>query len=595
LSIEEVPLPLPNLDYQIMQGNSLLESFEGEPLHGLDQPIRLGVRRVLGSDQHELDLKAGQIELSEEDATTANSRQSLAGLRERYFACHDPAEKEQIRWKIDIAVLHALDARLDRRREEIEHSLAIRRAEEEKKKRDNKRYHTSTAAERKLAADQAELDSLESKRARLHALLADAKAERPFFLWHLWFQEIFARGGFDIVIANPPYISAIDFKKIYGVKTRDELRDLYVSATGAWDLYIVFIEHALRIVNEGGVVCLINPNKYLAAPYAEGLRTHLLRHAVLFEIVDVSCIRAFRQVDVYPVISFMRRGNQNTVAVSAFHPRVRREQDFDIRNFEKTLISSRYLHLLPEHIWGFLLSKSYFLLDRVIQVSTPLSECGEVNATSTASEADSYGGYFLDDETGRWRLVNTGLIERYDSLWGRVKLTHQGDQYLHPVLPETSPVSANRRSLYGTPKIIFAKMASSCEAFVDLEGEFASVNTNCFYAPTDGRSLKFFAAIVNSRPFMQLYELYFGALRMAGGYFQWGSPQLRVMPIPLASEDDQIALMLLVDEILAATRAGDKVTAKKIDDQIDTIVFRLYGLKGNEIETEVQEAKNAET
>ena len=202
---EDVPLPLPNLDYQIMQGNSLLESFEGEPLHDLDQPMRLGVRRVLGSDQHELDLKAGQVELSEEDATTANSRQNLADLRERHFACHDPVEKEQIRRKIDIAVLHALDARLDRRREEIEHSLAIRHAEEEKKKRENKRYQTSAAVEKKLAQDQSEFDSLESKRARLHALLDDPKAERPFFLWHFWFCEIFARGGFDIMIANPPY------------------------------------------------------------------------------------------------------------------------------------------------------------------------------------------------------------------------------------------------------------------------------------------------------------------------------------------------------------------------------------------------------
>lgn len=125
-------------------------------------------------------------------------------------------------------------------------------------------------------------------------------------------------------------------------------------------------------------------------------------------------------------------------------------------------------------------------------------------------------------------------------------------------------------------------MASVCEAFPDLAGEYASVNTNCFYAPKDDVPLQFFAAIFNSRMFMFLYELYFGALRMAGGDFQWGSPQLRLTPIPTATPAEQATLTALVDRILAAKRAGDEATVKAREAEIDTHVFRLYGLTDDE-------------
>jgi hypothetical protein len=66
------------------------------------------------------------------------------------------------------------------------------------------------------------------------------------------------------------------------------------------------------------------------------------------------------------------------------------------------------------------------------------------------------------------------------------------------------------------------------------------VNTNCFHSPLEGYKLEYFTAIFNSKPFMFLYELYFGALRMAGGDFQWQAPQLRTVPIPAATAEQQV-------------------------------------------------------
>lgn len=308
-----------------------------------------------------------------------------------------------------------------------------------------------------------------------------------------------------------------------------------------------------------------------------------MRYGAIHELVDVSRIRAFRQVSVYPVITLFGRNVVPQGMIRVLSPIEQREQDFDIRRFRERLIDQRFLRLLPESIWGFLLSEYYMLLDVILPRSRPLQNWGEVNATSTAAEADSYGRHFVEDPQGRWRLINTGLIERYESLWGRHRLIHQGRQLIYPSLPNTAPISPTRRSLYNSPKIIFAKMASECEAFIDLDGEYASVNTNCFHSPNDGVPLQFFGAIFNSRMFMFIYELYFGALRMAGGDYQWGSPQLRLVPIPSAMPAEQAALSGLVDAILAAKRTGDEPTVADLEERIDREVFRLYGLTSEEI------------
>lgn len=169
---ESAPVPLPNLDYQIMQGNSLLESFEGERLDDLAEPVRYGVR-VLGTDQNELDLTASaQAELHDPRNSPA---ENLAELRQRYYACHEPEEKARLRGEIDAAMLRAIDARIERRRDELETSLAQAAA--------FRRGRARTAQEEKKgAAMQAELAALDGKKAKLHALLEDPRAERPFFL-----------------------------------------------------------------------------------------------------------------------------------------------------------------------------------------------------------------------------------------------------------------------------------------------------------------------------------------------------------------------------------------------------------------------------
>jgi hypothetical protein len=392
--------------------------------------------------------------------------------------------------------------------------------------------------------------------------------------------------GFDLVVGNPPYISAMDFKRIYGEGLRAELNRRYDSAVGAYDYFVLFMELGLRLCGIRGHVCFITPNKYLAAKYASGLRNWLLANASLLSVLDVSHLRVFEDVAVYPIVSMYakRSALHGNVAVSL--PVLRDAECFDALQYSTTLVPSSWLGWLPEKIWGFLLSPNVDLLPQIMKASKPLSSYGEVNATSTAAEADAYGHFLTTGcEPDALKVVNTGTIDRYVSLWGVSELTHQGKRFLGPYLPlGRARVNARRAAMYRSPKIVFAKMARTCEAVIDTDGTLASINTNCFYKPTGQAQLEYLCGVCNSRAFMVVYDLLFGALRMSGGYYQFQAPQLRVVLVPTADQEEQRKIGGLVERIVGLKLGDAGVDTSPLEAQIDEIVWRLYGVDPQKIE-----------
>ena len=389
--------------------------------------------------------------------------------------------------------------------------------------------------------------------------------------------------GYDITIGNPPYVSALDFAKIYGDALRENLNAHYESATGTYDLFILFVEQGLKLCKSLGHLTYITPNKYLAAKYASGLRSWLLDNASLLRLLDVSPIRVFEEAAVYPVVSIFRKEPQSARSVLVSLPVTRSLERFDSEYYEDSFVPSEWLRILPENIWGFLLSRNASLLPTVTRSATPLIKLGEVNATSTAGEADEFGAYLaLSRGTDGMKVINTGTIEKYVTLWGTTEMTHKGKKFLTPYLP-LAKVNSRRVAMYKAPKVLFAKMAKTCEATIDASGEFASLNTNCFYSPQRGISLKYIGGVCNSQMFMFLYDLFFGALRMSGGYYQFQAPQLRVVPVPQADMLQQKAVEALVDQILTAKKKDPNADTSALEKKIDEMVYALYGLTPEEI------------
>ncbi len=128
-------------------------------------------------------------------------------------------------------------------------------------------------------------------------------------------------------------------------------------------------------------------------------------------------------------------------------------------------------------------------------------------------------------------MIVTGTIDRYASKWGVNVLPNKVGDSCGPVIDYRSPaISHYRRDQYWAKKLIFKKLCLQLEAVVDPDGVHASMNTN-FVVPGE---LDVYAvgALANSALLSWIYEGYFGALRMSGGFMQVQAPQLRVLPMP---------------------------------------------------------------
>lgn len=345
------------------------------------------------------------------------------------------------------------------------------------------------------------------------------------FNWPLEFPDVMQRGGFDVVIGNPPYLSAIEQSNSEDPRGRLFIQEHFVSAKGAFDIYVPFIERGAKL-SPNGISCLLTPNKFLSAPYGEALRRYISEANILNSLDDFSRGSHFADASVYPVITALRKEVDRDRTVF-----IRRHIDGETIRFQ---VQAQLIDSLPSHNLGPLLSDSVDRLFEIISKCVPFSNIAEINASTTAAEADDYTIALMesDDASGDfWKVVNTGTIDPFTSLWGIRAMRHAKKEFLRPVFHKSSSIISDRRkSQYDQPKIVFAKIGNTTEAFFDELGEYAGLNINFAFVGSDQG--KFLSAFVNSEIGSWIYRQLFGALAMSGGYLQYQSPQIRDWPVP---------------------------------------------------------------
>ena len=359
----------------------------------------------------------------------------------------------------------------------------------------------------------------------------DSQATSDFFDQHWMFGKALS-DGFDIVIGNPPYQSAIEHKKTKGKEYRDGVKGRFASATGTWDLYVPFFEAGLHFLNSAGILSYISPNKYLSGTYGKGLRKLLPKECRILSLTDVSHLPVFESASVYPVISVLQKGSPEASYPLNLHLPKTRSSQFTESEYSTTQQSSGNLEFLPDNLWGFLLSPNLEILKTLLADCEILDSVARVCATTTAAEADALGATLHSSPAVGWKTLNTGTIDPFCNKWETQPLRHQGASVPKPILPDGPMVSENRRSLYSSPKLIFAKMALRLEGAVDRLGEYAALNCNCASGPKGNWSLLSLATVLHSGVVHFAYKQYFDGLRMSGGYLPFQAPQLKLIPIP---------------------------------------------------------------
>ena len=122
------------------------------------------------------------------------------------------------------------------------------------------------------------------------------------------FYDVFQRdnGGFDIVLANPPYVRQEDIDKITKLKGKQNYPKL---VSGKSDLYIYFYARAKQLLRKGGVSCFICSNTWLDVEFGALLQKDIIDNFNGIRIIDFRKERIFESAEVNTIISIMKKGN----------------------------------------------------------------------------------------------------------------------------------------------------------------------------------------------------------------------------------------------------------------------------------------------
>ena len=250
--------PLPNLDYKIMQGNSLITSYEGIDFDEIvaNQPT-----------EKQLDLFASKSE----KITEKISQKQHEFLKTPYAT-----KKREIKQESEDLNIELIKTKFE---------------EKEEKEGKSKDFY-----EEKIRN------------------FAQNKGNRDFFPWQLFFADAFDNGGFDIVIGNPPYVQLQKFKG-------DPVQKLYKDAgfkvhDSNGDIYCLFYEKGIDILRKNGCLCYITSNKWMRAGYGEKLRTYFATKTNPIRLIDFGGVSVFETatVDVNILLVQKSQNLRNTMA-----------------------------------------------------------------------------------------------------------------------------------------------------------------------------------------------------------------------------------------------------------------------------------------
>jgi hypothetical protein len=142
------------------------------------------------------------------------------------------------------------------------------------------------------------------------------------FDWHAAFPDVFARGGFDAVIGNPPYVKLQNFRRVHAdmaaFLTRAPERDRGYSSTqtGNFDLFLPFIEKGISLLNQEGRLGYIAPSLWPANEYGAGLRRKIEEGRYLYGWIDFGSYQVFEEATTYTALQFFTRRPNDAVRVA---------------------------------------------------------------------------------------------------------------------------------------------------------------------------------------------------------------------------------------------------------------------------------------
>jgi len=582
--------PLPNLDHKIMYGNSLLEEFEGVKL--FDEKLLGEIKRDFSHELEQINTEIGRLNKEKGDIALGkkeNNGRSRAIEREIKKLEKKKHElqfgsKEKIK---DKSIWDTLQHRIKKSQKKLNELKKLQKQFFNEQNRNKKKQLREDIDKIEWELIEETLKEQGNESAMKKLAQYKKNKSKPFFLWKLYFAEVFQREnpGFDVVIANPPYVDSEMM-----VKETPELREIYTkrfkSAKGNWDLFIIFIEHGVNILRKSGSISYIIPNKLIGAKYSETLRKIMIQKNIV-EIRDYSKVNVFKEASVYPVTFVLINNNREKDVLMTLMD--------SVNNIENK-------HLIPPEIfyldidWARYFVKNKFALDILIKFNKyePLVNFfPEISGAATVNEAYELKKILIDNKNkikNTKKFINTGTLDPFVSLWGVKKTNYIKQSYQNPIVldSELKNFRLNRYNQACSEKIIIGGMNKNLECYYD-KGEYLAGKSTTIILPSN-KNLKFLVAILNSKLISFWYRIYFKSLSLAGGFLRIGNNEIKKIPLLDVNKEKQKPFIQLVNQILSITKDDDyldnpdkQAKVKRLEKEIDILVYKLYELNPKEI------------
>lgn len=620
LVVDEVePLPLPNLDYKIMQGNSLLESFEG-----------IDLSQISDASAYEAVYESEQIELFSGEAKKKVSMslqfEDVKTLMDDYFNANDPETKKDLHKRIDDQVLNHIRFTLAEHKRELQKKAkklekkvgldeAAARTWEQKEK-----IRTNSKAAKTLVKLNTELSQYNDKELKL-AQLAKSN-ERSFFLWNLFFQEVFEGGGFDIVIGNPPYVEHKKLKHI-----APQLKPIYEVYTGSSDLSVYFFEKAFNIMKYDGVFCYINTNKFFNTGYGKSLRRFLLSKKIN-TVLNFEQVEVFEGILVSSVIFCASKSepNGNNFNYIEFYKENDWKQNFRQKVTARTEVFEQ--SIFDDREWVFEKGLSMDIKIKIEKTGSPIKNIESIDIRRGVTtgydpafiipveESKKFKGnsyvkkLYKGKELKRYKTLKESSIllflpwhfplheenisgasteaeanlkSNYPGLYEHLKRHQEGlsnrNQSETGIRYEwycLQRCAASYYNFFDNEKIVWPLTADKWGFAFDNEGYY--LNSGGFFLISNELPLKYILGFLNSR-LMQFYFRLIGVMT-AGGAYTLKKATIEEFPIIISESTDEV--VNLVDKILEAKSKDQE--SYSFEKELDSIFFSLYDLSTEEIQ-----------
>ncbi len=199
------------------------------------------------------------------------------------------------------------------------------------------------------------------------------------FDWETHFSKIMREGGFDVIIGNPPYVRIQTLP-------RDQVAFFsqnYASATGNYDIYVLFVERALKLLKTGGVLGFIVPHKFFQAAYGKGLRKLIADQKCLMEIVNFSDNQIFEGSSTYTCLMFLKKDGGRSFKYAEVRKLIEPEKQLatilksDSFKDENMRVSRIPVAQVEPGAWSFSFEEEASLIQRIKETGKPLAELAD--------------------------------------------------------------------------------------------------------------------------------------------------------------------------------------------------------------------------